>query len=531
MRRTAGVLAVLALAVAGCGGDEGDDEATDDTGESDATAAGAGAGTSDDGGEPSGEPDPNGMIRVSFGTNAGSNYDPHTAFNQFVPTFLYPAYDRLIELTSEAELEPMLAESWEFLDDDTVLRLELRQGVTFHDGESFDAEAVQANIERGKTLEDSSVRPGLAPIDSVEVVDEHTVDLQLSGPGAALPALLAGQAGMMISPAAFENDDLDLRPVGAGPYQVDEHQPGSVITFTPFSDYWDPDAQTLGGIEIQVELDPDARLRAIADGRVDVTSLNSDQVSQAESDGVEVETFDSTGAFLLYLNKTKEGLDDVRVRQAISLAIDRQGITEELHQGHCVPSNQVFHEGYWASSPDVVTDEQDLERAQALMDEAGYGDGLSLSGVVISVPFYSSQLEVLQAQLGEIGIDLSVSPLEPAELLSQFAGGEADVYYSMWPGAVDPSATVAGIFAEEASLNPGGYTNDELNGLASEGLAETDPDARAEIYQELSDVAAGDYFHIIVCNPSAITAQAPGVEGLAARVDQSLDFRGVTISG
>src|SRR5690606_12811646 len=137
------------------------------------------------------------------------------AFNQFANIYLYPAYDRLTELTPDGEVIPMLAESWEFTDDDTVLRLDLRQDVVFHDGEPFNAEAVKANIERGQTLETSAVKPDLASIEEVVVVDDYTVELHLSSPGSSLPALLSDRAGMMISPGAFDNPDIDLMPVGA----------------------------------------------------------------------------------------------------------------------------------------------------------------------------------------------------------------------------------------------------------------------------------------------------------------------------
>lgn len=470
------------------------------------------------------------VIRFQWGTPGGSNYDPHTAFNQFANIFLYPAYDRLTDLTPDGEVVPMLAESWEFTEEDTVLRLSLRQGVVFHDGEPFDAEVVKANIERGKSLEASAVTADLASVDEVVVVDDFTVELHLSSPGSSLPALLADRAGMMISPAAFGNEDLDLMPVGAGPYRVVDHTPGSVISFERFEDYWDPEMQTLGGIELTMQLDPEARLRAVIDGQADGTSLNSDQATQAEEAGLIVSTPPTTGAFLVFLNMASPGLDTLEVRQAISLAIDRQGIAESLHAGLCTPTNGIFPTTYWAGSPNIATDEVDLDAARSLLEEAGYGDGLDLSAVVVNVPFYLAQLEAIQAMLGEIGINLEVTSLEPTELLSRFASGEADLYFTQYPGSVDPAKTVASIFDAEATLNPGHYSNAELDELALQGLSVIDQAERAPIYQQIAEVAAADYFHIPVCSPQGVWAMSEAVGNLVPTLGGSVDFRGVTLA-
>jgi peptide/nickel transport system substrate-binding protein len=532
------LVGVLALLAASCGDDDDDargasagteQPAAPATSESAGASATTAAAVDTTVAAPEGDPDA--VIRFSWGTPAGSNYDPHVAFNQFANIYLYPAYDRLTELTPDGEVIPMLAESWEFDEDDTVLRLHLRDGVVFHDGEPFNAEAVKANIERGKTLEASAVKADLASVSEVVVVDDLTVELHLSSPGASLPALLADRAGMMVSPAAFDNPDLDLRPVGAGPYQVVDHTPGTVITFERFPDYWDPDMQTLGGVEIQMQLDPDARLRSLQDGQIDGTTLNPDQVDAAESAGVVVATRPTIGSYLLFLNKSKPGLDDPVVREAISLAIDRAAIAESLHNGLCTPSAQVFPDGYWAASPDVEVPPFDPEGARQLLADAGYGDGLSFDAVVVNVPFYLAQLEAIQAMLGEIGIDLSVTALEPTELLSRFNTGGADMYFTQYPGSVDPAKTVASIFAAESSLNPGGYTNPEMEELAAQGLAVVEQAERAPIYQELSRIAAEDNFHVVVCSAQSVFASNERVQDIEPTLGGSFDFRGVRIAG
>ena len=496
------------------------------------TACGSDGGSDDSGGR-SGEAatagDPDATLRFSFGTPAGSNYDPATSTNQFVNVYLYPVYDRLIQVTPEGELQPMLAESWEFADGDRTLRLTLREGVVFHDGTPFDAEAVRANIDRGKTLPTSSVRADLAAVTEAVVVDPRTVELRLGAPAGSLPALLADRAGMMVSPAAFANEDLDLRPVGTGPYEVTDHQPGVVINYERFADYWDPDVQTLGGIELQMQLDPEVRLRGVTGGQADATQLNPDQVEAAEGPGISVQSEQSLGSFALFLNKTRPGLSDQRVREAISLAIDREGIAEALQAGRCTPSVQFFPEDYWAHNPDIEVPDRDLDRSRELLADAGQ-ENLALTAIVINVPFYTAQLEAIQAQLEEVGIDLTVTSLEPTELLSRFVGGEADMYFSNWPGATDPAKTVATLLSPQGTLNPGGYSNPAIDQLAVEGLSATEEEERAPSYQELSEVVAEDATQIVVCNATTTFINTEAVSGLESTLTGLFDFRGVTVS-
>jgi peptide/nickel transport system substrate-binding protein len=515
--RILAVVASAAVLLAACGGGNAGQE-----------GAGGAAGGS---GGASAAADPDAVLRFQFGTPGGSNYDPATSTNQFVNTFLYPAFDRLIYQTPEGDLEPMLAESYEFSEDNLTFTMTLREGVTFHDGTPFDAAAVVANIQRGQTLENSTLRADLAVVREAVAVDPRTVELRLASTAGSLPALLADRAGMMTSPAAFGNDDLDLMPVGTGPYRVTAHQPGVLVTYERYEDYWDPEAQTLGGIEISIQLDPEARLRALTDGQVDATALNTDQADLVTGDGLTVDSRVSAAAFILYLNKTVPGLDNADVRRALSLAVDRAGISEALQGGRCTPSSQLFPEGYWANSPDVATVAYDPEQARQLLAGAGYATGLTIDAVVINVPFYVAQLEAIQAQLAEVGVTVNVTALEPTELLSRFVGGEADAYFSQWPGATDPAKTVAGLLLAQSTLNPGGYTDPDIDRLAAEGLGAVGEEARAPIYQELSATVAEEEFHVVICNPENVFAFGPGVSGLTSGLTGAFDLTGATVSG
>ena len=540
------LLTALALVAGACGGQDtaaetpASDGVTLDTssaapvqGGSEAAPA-AGEGSEASAAAPEAGAGAGGTLDFMWGTSASSVYDPHTASNPFVYPFLLPAYDRLFDLDDDGNVVPMLATDFSFSDDGLTLTLTLRDDVTFHDGAPFDAEAVKANIERAQSLENSTVKPDLAPVTSVEVVDPQTVELTLGAPAASLPALLADRAGMMISPTALENDDLDLFPVGAGPYEVVEHEPGTIISYEPADDYWDPDVQGLERLNISMSLDPQTRLNALRSGQIDATTLNADQISEAESAGIDVATQPTSAVYLMYLNKSSEELANPQVRQALSYAIDREAIADALFLGECTPTVQVLPETDWGHDPSITADTYayDPDKARQLLAEAGYPDGFSMSTVVITVPFYVAGAEALQAQFAEIGVTLDVRALEAAQLLSTFTSEQAsDAYYSQWPGATDPAKTVASLLQEQSFLNPGGLSVPAIEEEAAAGLAVTEREERAPHYQAVMQAAVESAFHLPVCSPSAIFAQSDTVSGLDPDRSGNVDFRGTTVSG
>ena len=215
-----------------------------------------------------------------------SRFDAHRATSSFDNTSLFLTYDRLVHNSPEASAVPGLATAWEFNPDGTALTFTLREGVTFHDGTPFDAEAVKANIERGQTVEGSAVASDLAVITSVEVVDPLTVTLNLGGDGAQLPLVLSDRPGMMISPAAFDKPDLDQSPVGAGMFTVSEYRANDRIIYNRYDGYWDPDAVRCATFDYSISGDPITRLNAIRSGQVDGTFVDPAQEADAESAGL-----------------------------------------------------------------------------------------------------------------------------------------------------------------------------------------------------------------------------------------------------
>lgn len=531
-RSAAWLLATLSVLALACGSDSKTTSSTSTTTTGAGTAA-AGAATSAAATQASADSNPNATLRFSFGTNGGSNYDPHTAPNQFVYTFLYPAYDRLITQTADGKLEGQLAESFAFQDGGKALQLKLRKNVVFHDGAAFTAEVVKANLDRAKTNPKSTLKADMSVVDGVQVVDPSTVLITFNAPAASFPALLADRSGMMISPNALNNADLDLKPVGAGPYRVVDHQPGKVIAYEKFDKYWDPSVQKVNRIEISMVLDPDTRLRSLRSGETDASSLNADQIRDAEKANLKVQTDPYVGAFILYLNTARSELKNAKVRQALSMAIDRKSINEALHANKCTPTAQIFPAGYWAADPNIKADyyKYDPDAAKRLLTEAGLPSGFSFTTIVINVPFYSAQAEAIQAQFAKIGVKMDVQTVEPAQLLARFATEKtADAYFSTTGGFIDPSKVVTQLYLPNSTFNPGAYTNPAITENAAKGLESTEQSQRATAYQALSKAVTTDALHIPVCSGVSVTVTTNKVQNFKANGQGAYEFRGVSVA-
>ncbi len=533
-RRSWSVLLVAAtIAVAACGGD--DDDATDGTAESVTTDAGGGATTSgstasetstpDGEGtssepaapdestpttgfpQPEGEPDPDATFIYGYPITV-SRLDPHRASISQDATTLFPAYDRLVHLSPTGDLIPGLAESWEFSDDGLTLTLHVRPNVTFHDGAALDAEAVKVNLERGKSIEGSSVATDLAAMESVTVVDPMTVTVNLSTPNVAIIGSFADRAGILVSPQAIADGvDLDANMVGAGPFKMVSHVHGDTTKYERNDDYWDQEhLAKVKNLEIRVIPDNIARLNAIRTGEISATTLSAAQVPEVE-DNDAVRLMYNTELAYTYIvqNRARANQDDVRVRQALLYGLDRQGICDTLLAGQCVITDQPFPPGYFAYNEDMpqVLYPYDPEKAQSLLDEAGV-DSLSLSMLIpVGLPTYPEMAEVIQAQWAELGVTVDIRPTDPTSLGEVMFGQEqADTMLAGWGGRPDPAMTFIQRAGPDAFANPGGGTTDKMVELIAQATSISDPEERQAALQAGSKEMAESVLEMVVLFPN-----------------------------
>ncbi|MBP6685374.1 MAG: hypothetical protein KA158_08110, partial [Leucobacter sp.] len=311
-------------------------------------------------------------LRIAAATDA-SSLDPIRGNSAADQQLLFPIYDTLISYNTDLIPAPGLVESWEQLSP-TELQLNLRDGVTFHDGTAFDAEAVKYNVERGQA-EDSLVAPELAAIEDVRIDDDLTATLVLSRPDASLLMSLADRAGMMVSPTAAEEagGDLSTAPVGAGGWSFAEWRRGDMLRVERYEDYWDQDSARASEIAFTILTEPQTRANSLIGGQqdiaLDVATPHADLVREADA----VTLFESVRLVsnVVFLNPASDVVSDPRVRRALAIAVDREALLESGWFGFGEPARGIFPDVYWASPPESVGYGVDLDEARQLLAEAG----------------------------------------------------------------------------------------------------------------------------------------------------------------
>ena len=490
--------AVLALTLAGCSSDANEGGDAPDNGDS--------------------------SISVAFAGSAAS-FDPVKQTNPAEYSYMGMIYDSLTRVSADGnEIEPRLATEWSFAEDGTSLELKLRDDVTFHDGTPFNAEAVKANIERGQQTEGSTVAAALSAITGVEVVDDSTVRLMLKGGGAQLPAMFANTAGMMVSPAAIEEGrDLTLEPgdAGSGPYLISEFKPGESVAYERADEYWDDSVEDRPAtMTVALVAETASRMNGVLAGQYDVGQITGIDVPQARDlvDSGQVEGYARIArtAFWVFMNTTKPPLDNIKIRQAINYAIDRQAIGESLYSNACHPSYQVYPEGYFAFDPSMEGKyDFDLDEAKKLVSGSGVSNP-TITLEVGSLSAYEPAAQALQEQLGKVGIKVNLSPIPQADVFVKITEGTAQAALTGVIGGADPSVWVNNYFLGGADLLRG---NEELKAevadLASQATVPTaDAEQRGELYRQIQNLVSDEAVYAQICSSEHLWIHNDKVENV-----------------
>ncbi|MBV8764879.1 MAG: ABC transporter substrate-binding protein [Hyphomicrobiales bacterium] len=406
--------------------------------------------------------------------------------------------DKLVDISPDLKIVPRLAVSWETTEDGKVITFKLREGVTFHDGEKFDAAAVKYNIERDKTMPESIRKAELASVDSVDVVDPLTVRFNLKKADASLLATLSDRAGMMVAPEAAKQAGakFGLNPVCSGPYKFVDRVQQDHITLARNPNYWNAKAFSFDKIVYRTIPDSTARLASLRSGDLDIAErVEPTDVKEIEAQKeLKVVSVTSLGYQGLTVNvangpasKVPVG-QDKRVRQALSLAIDRQGVMDAVFDGQFTPAGQAVPPVSPYYSDKFPPPQRDVTKAKALLKAAG------VEHPVINVIYTSSSriqrvAEVLQAMAGEAGIELKLTSTEFATQIQEQTDGTFETSLIGWSGRPDPDGNIYSFYICGGGLNDGHYCNKDVDAILNDTRITTDVAARRVLYEKFDAIA------------------------------------------
>ncbi|MDQ6628076.1 MAG: ABC transporter substrate-binding protein [Pseudomonadota bacterium] len=404
--------------------------------------------------------------------------------------------DKLFDIDEKLAIVPQLATSYEWSTDSKTLTLKLRPGVTFHDGEKFDAAAVKFNIERHKTLPGSNRRGELAPVATVEVVDAATVRLHLSAPFSPLLAQLADRAGMMVSPKAAqaEGDKFGAKPVCSGPFKFAERIAQDRIVLERFAQYWNKDAIHFDKIVYTPIPDATVRLANLRSGQLDFAErvassdmekiladkrLKSSRITEIGYQGLTINIGKSERAKQNPLGR------DARVREALELSIDRQGLAQVVMDNEATVGNQWVapSNAYYAKG--VPVPRRDVARAKALLKEAGVSNP-SFTLVAPTTSDAQRLAVVIQSMARESGFDVKIQAAEFATSLNMADKGDYEAYILAWSGRADPDGNLFSFDACNQPLNYAGYCDAQTDALLTQSRTLREPAERKKIYEQIA---------------------------------------------
>ncbi|WP_299954693.1 ABC transporter substrate-binding protein [uncultured Roseobacter sp.] len=457
----------------------------------------------------------------------------------FVGRIVYASMcDKLVDITPDLEIIPQLATSWSTSDDGTAITMQLREGVVFHDGTPFNAEAVAANIERSQTLETSRRKSELASITGTEVTGEYEIVLTLAGPDATLMAQLADRAGMMVSPtaAAAAGDDFGLNPVCSGAFSFTERVAQDKIVLTKFDDYWNADAIHFDSVTFLPIPDTTVRLANLQAGDIDMLErLNATDLTQANNDAsIVVDSAVSLGyqAITFNIGNGARGDNpwgnDKRLRQALSYAVDREALNQVVFEGAFAPGNQPFPSTSPWYNQSLPLEARDIDKAKALLAEAGFPDGLELEVQVPNSTEPLAVMQVVQAMVAEAGIDIKLTSKEFATLLADQSAGDYTASQIGWSGRVDPDGNNHPFVTTNGGINDSKYSNPKMDELMDAARVAGSTEERKALYDEAMTILLDDLNRVFLYHVNWIWAYSDNMKGFTPYPDGMIRLENVT---
>jgi peptide/nickel transport system substrate-binding protein len=463
--------------------------------------------------------------------------DP-TLARSMVGRFVFASLcDKLVDIDEKLNIVPQLATAYQWSPDNKVLTLKLREGVTFHDGEKFDAAAVKFNLERAKSLPGSSRKGEMAPVESIQVVDSHTVKLVLATPFAPLLSILADRAGMMVSPKAVKANPsaFGTSPVCSGPFKFKERVAQDHIVLERYAGYWNKDAIHFDKVIYQPIVDATVRLANLRSGQLDIIErmATSDVAALKSENKFALARFPELGYVGITIN-TGKGENaknnplgrDPRVREAFELSLDRAGIVQVAADGQGAAGNQEVSptNPFYAKNHPVPA--RNIARAKALLKEAGVTNP-TFSLMTPTNSDGQKVAQVVQAMAKEAGFDIKIQSTEFATTYQYADSGQYQAYVKNWSGRPDPDGNLYTFYGCKQSMNYPGYCNPKVDALLNEARATVDVAQRRKLYDQIADIVLADRSIVYLYHRDWLWAYNKKLTGLRTIPDGLIRVQGL----
>ncbi|WP_081416746.1 ABC transporter substrate-binding protein [Arthrobacter castelli] len=469
-----------------------------------ACVPGGGGGTQD---ETSGTGNNDQTLRIGVRVAGHNSFDPSQLQGGF-EVFWASVYDTLLQRAPSGEFRPGAATEWSYNEDNTVLTLTLREGMTFDDGSPVNSQAAIATLKHIKN--GTGTNAGLLKaIENFQAPNERTLVLRLSEPDPGLLDSLAASAGVVANPKKLDDESIGGSPAGSGPYNLNPNQTttGASYTFTKDDSYWDASDYPYEKVVVKPLTNATARLNALKSGQVDSAPIEASMAAEAKASGMDITTQALHWAGFMIVDRSGqkiEALGDVRVRKAINMAFNRDAIVENLALGYAEPTQQIFKPSSAAhvSELEGIYD-YNVDKAKKLMAEAGYEDGFEIT--LASAPFSQVYEPTIKDSLAAIGIKVNFESVPTDQVLPKLLSGEYPMFWASHPSRF-PWYDISRQVAPGAIWNTMGAEDPRLNELINKAkTATTEKEANAA-YQQIGRFLTENAWFAPILRPEILTA-------------------------
>ncbi|MFP5114728.1 glutathione ABC transporter substrate-binding protein [Bacillaceae bacterium C204] len=445
-------------------------------------------------------------------------------------------YEGLVGRDNNAEIQPLLAEKWEQLDD-TKWEFKLREGVKFHDGSAFNANAVKATFDRLLDPKVASPRAVVFKmVKEVKVIDDYTVQFILTEPFAPLLSILASHEGGIISPKTIEKYGKSIikEPNGTGPFVFKSWTPGQEIVLTKNNSYWGEKAK-VDKVVFKVVPEETTRISMLETGEAQIAEPLSVQMMDTVKTSQAIDVYRSEGYGTEYIgfNVQKKPFNDEKVRKAIAHAVEMDSIIKGVYNNVGKRANSLLGSKVFGYYPDMESYKYNLNEAKRLLAEAGYPNGFEVTLKTMDSKERVNMAEVLQSQLKGIGVKIKIQVLEYGTFVDQVNKGDSEMFILSWRNATgDADYNQYNLFHTSSQGGAGNtffYSNKEVDRLIEDARREKDQEKRKELYAQSQEIEMKEAVYIPVRVIENLAAVGKDVKGFSISPSGYLEINDVSI--